>query len=82
VSFSRASVSVRPLDDQGRLGSALPVKVVSRSDVGYGPNTVVFEVDRLAVPQGWNVKKYRVAVSGISGGSTSSYSYTVRLFHA
>jgi hypothetical protein len=42
----------------------------------------VFEVDRLAVPQGWNVKKYRVAVSGISGGSTSSYSYTVRLFHA
>ncbi|MBT0995753.1 hypothetical protein KIN34_15850 [Cellulomonas sp. DKR-3] len=81
VSFARASVSVRLVDGKGRLVRQLPVTVVSRDDRGYGPNTVVFQVGRVAIPKASAVKAYRVSVRGISGGAASSYSYTVRLFH-
>lgn len=82
VSFARATVSVRLLDGSGRSVATLPVKVVSRTDVGYGPNSVVFQVGRVALPRGTAVKSYRVLVRGISGGSTSTYAYTVALFNA
>ncbi|QJR16526.1 hypothetical protein [Usitatibacter palustris] len=56
-------------------GGNIPVTVISRTDNGYGDNTVVW-----ALPPGFFVTKeipYTVTVSGIIGAAQTSYSYIV-----
>ncbi len=59
-------------------GAPVSVNVVSRTDNGYGDNTIVWEM-----PAGHTVVKgsaYDVAISGIGGASASSVAYQVRPF--
>jgi hypothetical protein len=56
-------------------GVALPVNVVSRTDNGYGDNTIVWEL-----PVGHAIAKnsvYSVAINGVTGASSTSFGYQV-----
>ena len=79
VSFSRATVKVQRLWSSGNVARTLTVKKYAPV-VGYGPNTLVFRVKGVADPQGKRSIQYRVTVSGITGGSSRSLSYVVRLY--
>lgn len=73
ANFSAASVSVTD-----GAGGSITAPVVSKTDNGYGDNTIVWE------PAGINTTStddisYNVTVSGITGAPQASYSYTVTL---
>ena len=58
-----------------RNGANVPVTVVSRTDDGFGDNTVVWEM-----PAGHGVANgshYRVTVSGVAGAAAASHSYDI-----
>lgn len=71
--FSAATVTMT-----GPSGN-VPLTVVSRSDNGYGDNTLVWEPIGINV-SGTSDVNYTVSVSGISGAALSSYAYTVTIF--
>jgi hypothetical protein len=56
-------------------GTTVPVTVISRTDNGYGDNTIVWQL-----PSGHTVTKdttYTVNITGVSGAASSSYTYNV-----
>jgi hypothetical protein len=56
-------------------GTNVPVTVISRTDNGFGDNTIVWQL-----PSGHAVVKdtaYTVNITGVSGAASSSYSYQV-----
>ncbi|CAM5793197.1 CAP domain-containing protein [Cellulomonas persica] len=79
VSFSKATVKVQRLWSSGRVARTLKVKRYTPV-VGYGPNTLVFHVKGVGDPKGTTPLRYRVTVSGITGGSSRTLSYVVRLY--
>lgn len=57
-------------------GSPLTAAVISRTDNGYGDNTLVW-----SLPTGHVVTKgsiYDVSITGVTGGASSTYNYSVR----
>ena len=69
ANFGAANVSVT------LNGSNVPVTVVSRTDNGYGDNTIVWQL-----PSGHAVTKettYVVTITGVAGAAATSYSYQV-----
>lgn len=60
-------------------GSPVPVSVISRTDNGYGENTIVWEPSGLQV-SGQQDVTFNITVSGI-GGAGGSYSYSVTAFN-
>ena len=73
--FSSATVI---MNQQSR---AVPMTVISRNEVGYGDNTIVWEPTFLP-PAGLADTAYEVTVSGIAGeGVPSSYTYPVTAFN-
>jgi hypothetical protein len=62
-------------------GSSVPVTIISRTDNGYGDNTIVWEPSGLLV-SGQQDVSFNVTVSGIGGtGVPASYSYSVTAFN-
>jgi uncharacterized repeat protein (TIGR01451 family) len=69
ASFASANVAVT------RNGAPVTVNVVSRTDNGYGDNTIVWEM-----PAGHAVtagSTYNVTVSGVAGAASTSYTYQI-----
>jgi uncharacterized protein YkwD len=78
LNFSAATVSVK-----NAAGTALTAKKQPVA-VGYGNNTIVFQVSGVRLPSGKAVASYSVKVSNIRrNGSTTkiSHSYTVKIFN-
>jgi hypothetical protein len=74
ANFAAATVTVT------QAGTPVPVMVISRTDNGYGDNTLVWEPSGLPSTIVSDIP-YTVTVSGISGsGVPTSHSYTVTLF--
>lgn len=74
VDFSTATVTVK---------SGTKNLVVTKHPVqnGYGPNSIVFEVQGLVAPSGSGESAYTVTVNNMKkDGKTLSYTYTTRLF--
>jgi hypothetical protein len=72
--FSTATVTMT-----GPGGSPIPVSVISKTDNGYGDNTIVWE------PTGINLSAtsdvtYTVKVSGIASAAATTYTYNVVIF--
>ncbi|MEI8310583.1 MAG: CAP domain-containing protein [Verrucomicrobiota bacterium] len=62
-------------------GSPVPVTIISRTDNGYGENTIVWEPSGLQV-SGLQDVSFSITVSGIGGaGVPASYSYSVTAFN-
>lgn len=79
VSFAKATVKVQRLWSSGNV--ARTMKVTRYAPVaGYGPSTLVFHVKGVGDPRGSGSLRYRVTVSGITGGTTRSLSYVVQLY--
>lgn len=73
ASFAHATVRVT------HGGASVPV-TVHRPVSGYGDNTLVWDLATPPPASGATPQTYDVTVRGISGGPSSTYSYTVRLF--
>ena len=74
ANFSAATVTL----SQG--GTNIPVSIISRSDNGYGDNTIVWEPQTLPTAITADIP-YTVTVAGIAGtGVPTSYAYPVTLF--
>ncbi len=75
--FSAATVSVTGPDGATRQITPYPAAL------GYGNDSLVWEMGTLPVPTGQQVDDYAVSVTGIlRAGVATSYTYTVRLFDA
>lgn len=74
VTFANATVAVT-----GPEGEALTVRTYPE-ETGFGPNTLVWEVEGVTLPRDDEPDTYEVVVSGISGGPSPSYEYDVHLF--
>ncbi len=61
-------------------GSPVPLTVISRTDNGYGDNTIVWAPSGLPSSVSSDLP-YVVTVSGIAGGGPTTKSYTVTLFN-
>jgi len=59
-------------------GAPVALSVVSKTDNGYGDNTIVWEPSGI-VTNGVNDVSYTVTVNGVSGGVQATYSYMVTL---
>lgn len=75
ANFSGATVSMT-----NAAGTAVPVTIVSRTDNGYGDNTVVWTATGIDLSTTSDVA-YNITVSGVSGAAQTSYSYTTTIFH-
>lgn len=74
ANFASATVTMT------RGATAIPTTVISRTDNGYGDNTIVWEPSGIASPVTADTS-YQVTVSNIAGsGIPASHSYTVTLF--
>jgi hypothetical protein len=79
ANFSNATITMR-----SDTGQTLPTRVESRTDNGYGDNTIVWSIDAAAIPVGsWDRgsadTKLSVDIAGISNcpaGATASYAVT------
>ncbi len=71
ANFSAATVTMT------ENGTPIPLNIISRTDNGYGDNTLVWEPDSLNFPGGQADRVINVNVSGISNATQSSYSYQV-----
>ncbi|MBL4659395.1 MAG: CAP domain-containing protein [Alcanivoracaceae bacterium] len=58
-------------------GSPISLNVVSRTDNGFGDNTIIWQPSGLSFPSGQADRTINVTVSGIGNASQSSYSYQV-----
>lgn len=75
ASFANATVTMT-----GPTGAAVPVTRKAIAN-GYGDNTLVWDLKTPpAAVTGTGTSTYNVKVSGIKGGSSSTYSYQVKLF--
>lgn len=75
ANFGSASVSVK-VD-----GSSVPVSIDSRTDNGYGENTIVFQPSSSGWLNGGADTTYTVTISGVSaGGQTRTFTYDVTVF--
>ncbi|MDX2080056.1 MAG: CAP domain-containing protein [Terrimicrobiaceae bacterium] len=75
ANFASAVVTMK----QG--SSVVPVTVISRTDNGFGDNTIVWEPQTLITNSDADIP-YEVTVSGITGnGVPGSHTYTVRVFN-
>ncbi len=75
ANFAAASVTMT------RSGTSIPVTVISRTDNGYGENTIVWVPSVLQV-SGLQDVSFGVTLSGISGtGVPASYAYSVTSFN-
>lgn len=76
VDFSAATVTVKK-GNQNLTVTKQPVQN------GYGPNTIVFQVQGITIPTGTTEEVYTVTVNNMKkAGVPVSYSYAVRLFDA
>ena len=73
ANFSAAQVNMK-----NESGSDITVNVVSRTDNGYGDNTIVWEPQGIVTNSDSDIS-YTVTVSGITGAPQSSYNYTVTI---
>jgi uncharacterized protein YkwD len=73
ANFSSANVSMT-----GPSG-VISLNVISRTDNGYGDNTIVWEPTGINTSSSSDIT-YTVTVSGITGASATSYTYSVILF--
>jgi len=74
ANFAGANVSVT------LNGSSVPVNVVSRTDNGYGDNTIVWEMPaNHTVTAGTT---YTVSITGVSGAASTAYTYSIFPFDA
>ncbi len=71
ANFSAATVTMT------ENGTPIPLNIISRTDNGYGDNTLVWEPDSLNFPGGQADRVINITVSGIANASQSSYSYQV-----
>ena len=55
------------------------INIVSRTDNGYGDNTIVWEPENILTSSNEDVE-YSVTVSDIENISVDTYSYTVKIF--
>ncbi|HEX2296314.1 MAG TPA: CAP domain-containing protein [Actinomycetota bacterium] len=74
VTFENATVTVT-----GPSGAALPVDAYPPQE-GFADNALVWEVSGVTLPRDDSVRTYHVTVSGITGGTATSYEYDVHLF--
>ncbi len=75
ANFGSASVTVT-VD-----GSSIPVSIDSRTDNGYGENTIVFQPSRSGWLNAGADTTYKVTISGVSaGGQTRTFTYDVTVF--
>ncbi len=75
ANFGSASVSVT-VD-----GSSVPVSIDSRTDNGYGENTIVFQPSRSDWMNAGADTTYTVTIAGVSiGGQTRTFTYDVTVF--
>jgi hypothetical protein len=73
-SVSFASANVTMTED----GSSVPLSVVSRTDNGYGDNTIVWEPSGISFTPGGQDRRFTVTVSDIMvGGSPQTVAYEV-----
>lgn len=80
ISFANAKVKVRQVTAKGATVRTLKTQRHAVQD-GYGPHTLVFSVPGVKSPKGKKTVRYKVTVSGITGGPKKKYTYTVRLFN-
>lgn len=73
ANFASATVTMT------RDGANVPLTVVSKTDNGQGDNTIVWEPTGLPTTAATDIT-YQVNVSGITGASSTSHSYSVILF--
>ncbi|MDF9866981.1 hypothetical protein OKW22_000540 [Bacilli bacterium PM5-3] len=80
ANFNSASVSVK------KNNQIVPTYVVgtteySKTSSGYGyMNTLVWEFDNFTKPANKDIDIYKVTISGITGGDSSTYEYEVKVF--
>ena len=81
LSIPNANFSAAAITVTDNLGTNYPITKQPVAN-GYGQNTVVWQVGNLTYGDGQGDRNFTVTVSGITGWTSTSYSYVVKMFDA